>query len=124
MKNHGQPIKISEHISVNRMDGVIDTIVFLEFENFHAKFIQYGDRINYNGPKEELMNISSKDGIEYLYGIKNGMEIDKLYSILGHEETSLGKSLWFINSQGNIAVIYIDDENKIDSIIWVYKFPE
>jgi hypothetical protein len=123
-KNHGQPIETSERISVNRMDGIIDNIILLEFKTFHAKFIQYGDRINYNGPKEELMNISSKDKIEYLYGIKNGMEIDKLYSILGHEEIAMGKSLWFINRQGNIAIIYIDDENKIEGIVWMYKFPE
>jgi hypothetical protein len=123
-KNHGQPIERSERISVNRMDGIIDNIILLEFETFHAKFIQYGDRMNYNGPKEELMNISSKDEIEYLYGIKNGMEIDKVYDILGHEGMALGKSLWFINKQGNIAVIYIDDDNKVEGIVWVYKFPE
>jgi hypothetical protein len=123
-ENHGQPIKTSENMSVNRMDGVMDTIIYLEFETFHAKFIQYGDRIDYPGPKEKLMNISSKNGIEYLYGIKNGMEIDTLYAILGHEDMALGQSLWFINGQGNIAVIYMDDENKVDNIVWLYEFPE
>jgi hypothetical protein len=123
-KNHGQPIKTGENISVNRMDGVMDKIIYLEFETFHAKFIQYGDRTNYNGPKEKLMNISSKKGIEYLYGIKDGMEIDKLYGILGHEEMALGKTLWFINRQRNIAIIYMDDENKVDGIVWTYEFPD
>jgi hypothetical protein len=122
-KNHGKPIETDERISVNRMDGIIDTIILLEYETFHAKFIRYGERINYNGPKEELMNISSKDGVIYLYGIRNGMETNEVVNILGREEMNLGNSLWFSNEQGNIVVIYIKG-NKIENIIWVYKMPE
>jgi hypothetical protein len=122
-ENHGQPIEAGESISVNRMDGVIDKIILLEYENFFAKFIQYGERNGYNGPKEELMNISSKDGVNYLYGIRNGMEIAELFGLFGKMETFLGNSIWIGNEQGNIAILYIEDD-KLKNIIWLYKMPQ
>jgi hypothetical protein len=121
-KTHGNPITVDERVSVNRYDGIIDKIILLEYENFNAKFIQYGER-EHNETKEELINITSKIGVEYLYGIKNGMELDDLFGIIGDREILYGNSIWLTNDEGNIAVIFIREE-KIDYITWIYSLEE
>jgi hypothetical protein len=66
------------------------------------------------------MNITSKTGVEYLYGIKNGMELDELFGTIGDKEIIYGNSIWLTNDEGNIAVIFIKEE-KIDYIVWIYS---
>ena len=121
IKNHGEPELINEVSIVNIHNGLEDKIITLEYNNLIVEFYEWNNNVEGNFPESSLLSITSKDNIEYLFGIKHGMDEYNLIELLG--ETMLSKnnnSIWINGYMGNVASILIEN-NKIKNIVWNYS---
>jgi hypothetical protein len=121
MENHGEPIKITEEIVINRHDGLEDKILILEYNDFIVSFYEWmTERVEWNNPpRTTMLSIRSKENIEYLYGIKHGMTKEEVNNIIGITEITDIGFIWVDGNRGNVAWIYIQN-NKIENIVWFY----
>jgi hypothetical protein len=117
--NHGRPINIHEKMKINRYDGIKDKIVTLEYNDCILEFYVWNNAHDGDYPFSMLLSIKSKDDIEYMFGIKNNMETNELFKIIGKMEL-INNSIWVSSDTGNVATMEIDN-NKIKSIIWNYS---
>jgi hypothetical protein len=79
-----------------------------------------------NSYENSLSVINSKDNVEYLFGIKNGMNIDDLEDIIGkitkrdiRVDRPEGYTIQFFGNNGNGVFIDIVF-NKIKTITWYF----
>jgi hypothetical protein len=114
---HPNPVKISEYdLGTELSDKDID----LEYDSITVNFrtCKYGT-IYGTEYQAILRNIESKDGINYLYGIRHGMTFDELKEIIGE--------LWFeesgdviLESENNhfVTISFRFPEGKIEKMLW------
>jgi hypothetical protein len=117
MRNHGNPIALSEEAVINIYTDLEDKIVRLEYPNFIIFFYEWNENTHGDFPESAMQSILSKNGVEYLYGIKHGMTQDELGKIIDITQDNFGGPIWFVSDTGNFVHIYMED-NKIAYIKW------
>ena len=118
--NHGNPINIEFEIVDNIWDDILDTNIILEYENIIVNYFRWNVR-GTNEYSELLISIISKENIEYLYGIKHGMEIIEIENIIGKINFIGDNAYTFLRNQTIHGTQIWFFENKIEKIIWYYS---
>jgi len=118
--NHGNPINISNEEIDNIWDNIKNIDITLEYEAIIVMFYKWNVR-GTNEYRELLHSIKSKNGIEYLYGIKHGMTIAELESIIGKIEFMGDNAFIRLQNQTMHGVTIFFYKNKIEEIIWYYS---
>jgi hypothetical protein len=115
---HNNPIKISEH---DKGTELFDKDIILEYDSIIVNFwtCEYGT-IRRTEYKEVLLEIESKDNINYLYGIRHGMTIEELEKIIGKLKIEYygGYPGVALKSEEKYSVYMEFSGEKISEIIW------
>jgi hypothetical protein len=118
--NHDEPQKKTEEIIKNRYDGIDDKIITLEYNNFITRFYVWNKRPEGHFPHSRLLSIISKDDIEYMFGIKNGITVNELIKIIGEVTINEDGSIWLSSYNGNVVTIELEN-NILKYIIWEHS---
>lgn len=120
IENHGIPINITEESTINAHNNLEDKIITLEYDNFIVSFYEWNEKFEgYN--QLRILEITSKDNIEYLFGVRHGMEMKDLINIFGEIERG-STGIWLENPSRN--GVFIDLENDIVNYIKWFNYFE
>ena len=115
--NHGNPLHIIEYDTM-----VENHIIFeLEYQHIIVNFYEINENPRLNFPESQLISIFSKNNIEYLFGIRHGMNINDFIEIFGEIDTSdfdFHPYIWFSDSGKSVTIGF--EDNKLKSIVWSY----
>jgi len=115
--NHGNPL----HIIVYETSDENHLIFELEYQHFIVNFYEIDESIRINFPESQLISIFSKNDIEYLFGIRHGMDLSDFMEIFGEIDTSdfdFFPYTWFSDNGKSVAIGF--EDNKLKSIVWAY----
>ena len=110
--NHGEPVQIIETTFRSRYAISEYRIIILEYDYIIATFCEL------NETETILLSFKSKENIEYIFGIKHGMDINDLITIFGEINIRHNNIVIFRNSIGLVSITF--ENNKLNQIEWVY----
>lgn len=119
IKNHGKPSTINRTQIINRHDGYEDEQVVLEYEQYSVHYYSWGMHPSGVFPHSMLSSIRSKNGVDYLFGIKHGTSIAELEAIFGI--TVSDNVSCMMQSNNSHWVTFYFENNVIKNITWDYS---
>jgi len=115
--NHGDPLYIIEYDTMMENQKLYE----LGYQRIIVNFFEIIENPRVNYPESQLISIFSKDGIDYLFGIRHGMDIDDFKIIFGEFDTidiDFVHYIWFSDSGKSVTIGF--EDNKLKSIVWSY----